>query len=227
MWSGSRRHFLSPQIILPLRLVFINFSHSYTSIIAEQSPPCQQYLAERKEPQSKMQSWWWFSRRNGQCFLAARFKTLLAQKYFLIASATSFEISYVRITNGSNYKVWGLAFWQVTTAPCFISSLSHQNCSLKDESYKWSASSWWCEVQCWHKAGRGRVGVQPIIGTQVWGNTTPDGHLVLAIRNSQTEICKPNLLKARERKMLVFLPFFLAFHLFSLSSPTPWQNFYL
>lgn len=62
---------------------------------------------------------------------------------------------------------------------------------------------------------------QPIIRTQGWGNTTPDGPLVLDIRNTQTEICRPNLLKARERKMLVFLSFFLAFHLFFPSSPTP------
>ena len=40
----------------------------------------------------------------------------------------------------------------------------------------------------WAQSGEGGMGGQPVIRTQGWGNTIPDGHLVLDIRNTQTDL---------------------------------------
>ena len=50
--------------------------------------------------------------------------------------------------------------------------------------------------------GDTEVNLQP--GHWARGKATAEGHLVHGIRNTQTEGCRPNLLKAEERKILVF-----------------------
>lgn len=50
--------------------------------------------------------------------------------------------------------------------------------------------------------GDTEVNIQP--GHWARGKATAEGHLVHGIRNTQTEGCRPNLLKAEERKILVF-----------------------
>lgn len=131
MWFSGTGHFLSSQIIITLRLVFIEFypyAHplSLNKALYFQPPPYQLYSEQRKKSQSKIQSWWWFSLRNGQLHLKAHLKTLLTYKYYLIASATYSEIFFITVQGVLPFDSHIFIFYLLSHVKILASRMSHR-----------------------------------------------------------------------------------------------------